>query len=79
MGEEGDKSADLLNTILERTAQLEAQRTSSTPKEVLQMMKNTKQMEERQKEYKEWQKEMVEQINDQFDIQTGKMDSLQKT
>eukprot|EP00957_Ditylum_brightwellii_P092768 7063020-Ditylum_brightwellii.AAC.1 len=36
-------------------------------------------MEERQKEYEEWQKEMAEQIGDRFDIQTGKMDSLQDT
>eukprot|EP00957_Ditylum_brightwellii_P066773 5067160-Ditylum_brightwellii.AAC.1 len=35
MGGEGDKHTDLLKTILERTAKLEAQRTSSTPKEVI--------------------------------------------
>eukprot|EP00957_Ditylum_brightwellii_P003952 300797-Ditylum_brightwellii.AAC.1 len=36
-------------------------------------------MEERQKEYEEWQKEMAEQIDDRFKIQSGKVDSLQKT
>eukprot|EP00957_Ditylum_brightwellii_P010005 754983-Ditylum_brightwellii.AAC.1 len=66
MEKDGNKHLDLLQTILERTAKLEEQRTSSTPKEVIQMMENTMLMEKKQKEYEDWQKQMLEQIDEWF-------------
>eukprot|EP00957_Ditylum_brightwellii_P036560 2770269-Ditylum_brightwellii.AAC.1 len=44
---------DLINTILERTAKLEAQKPNSISKEMLQVMENTKLLEKKQKEHED--------------------------
>eukprot|EP00957_Ditylum_brightwellii_P157932 12021422-Ditylum_brightwellii.AAC.1 len=48
--------------LLERTAKLEAQSSSSTSKEILQMKENTKLLEKKQKEYNNWKEAISKEL-----------------
>eukprot|EP00957_Ditylum_brightwellii_P176271 13421515-Ditylum_brightwellii.AAC.1 len=69
---------DLMNKVLERTAILEAQASSSTAAEVLLMIENTKMLKKKQKDYKDWKELISHELDSKFKAQTEKIKTLDR-
>eukprot|EP00957_Ditylum_brightwellii_P028124 2123399-Ditylum_brightwellii.AAC.1 len=68
---------DLLKSIIDRTAQLEAKANKDVPQEVAQMLKHTKHLEEKQKGYDDWKAMFLAELKDRFQAQSKKIDCME--
>eukprot|EP00957_Ditylum_brightwellii_P134034 10219270-Ditylum_brightwellii.AAC.1 len=57
---------DLLQSIIDRTAQLEANANKAVPQEVAQMLKHTQRLEGKQTEYDNWKATFLANLEDRF-------------
>eukprot|EP00957_Ditylum_brightwellii_P146243 11135412-Ditylum_brightwellii.AAC.2 len=68
---------DLLQSVLGRTMQLEAQSKKVVPQEAVQMMKHTQQLEQKQTEYDNWKATFLAELEDKFQAQNEKIDQVE--